>query len=73
MHIFFSLSCVFRERMSSVWIAVSIIISSIVVQQINGCDVFNGRWVKDSSYPCPFSRREFDCLRNGRPTDLYLK
>ncbi|XP_031403327.1 protein trichome birefringence-like 41 [Punica granatum] len=42
------------------------------------CDVFEGRWVMEPSYPlynasesCPFIEREFSCLRNGRPDLLY--
>ncbi|KAF8024400.1 hypothetical protein BT93_F1554 [Corymbia citriodora subsp. variegata] len=43
------------------------------------CDVFQGSWVPDQSYPlydpsaCPFIEREFACLRNGRPDAAFSK
>ncbi|KAJ9182023.1 hypothetical protein P3X46_006059 [Hevea brasiliensis] len=43
------------------------------------CDLYQGRWVYDASYPlynatnCPFILQEFDCQKNGRPDSLYLK
>ncbi|XP_076924944.1 protein trichome birefringence-like 41 [Bidens hawaiensis] len=43
------------------------------------CDMFQGNWVIDRSYPlynaslCSFVGKEFDCLNNNRPDHQYLK
>ncbi|CAI9088867.1 OLC1v1023315C1 [Oldenlandia corymbosa var. corymbosa] len=48
-------------------------------QSFIGCDIFNGRWNYDDTYPlyhassCPFIEKSFDCEGNGRPDHQYLK
>ncbi|XWS69036.1 hypothetical protein CRYUN_Cryun04dG0145200 [Craigia yunnanensis] len=55
-----------------------------VVKEPNGsfetCDFFDGRWVRDDHSKtyyrpgsCPYIDKDFDCQRNGRPDNGYIK
>nr|XP_027063107.1 protein trichome birefringence-like 43 [Coffea arabica] len=48
-------------------------------QETEGCDIFQGSWIRDDSYPgyeytqCPFIEKAFNCQNNGRTDSEYLK
>lgn len=48
-----------------------------MVRRMKQCNVFEGRWVRDDSYPlykegsCPHIDEPFDCFLNGRPDRRY--
>ncbi|MFS8027591.1 putative PMR5 domain, PC-Esterase [Helianthus anomalus] len=55
------------------------LVSGPISYACDACDLYQGRWVYDESYPlydsskCPHIRREFDCIKYGRPNLNYLK
>ncbi|KAG1334215.1 protein trichome birefringence [Cocos nucifera] len=49
------------------------------IDALKSCDIFQGNWVKDDSYPlypegsCPHIDEHFNCYLNGRPDRAYQK
>ncbi|KAI9090571.1 hypothetical protein K1719_028424 [Acacia pycnantha] len=47
------------------------------MESLMNCDLFDGEWVKDDSYPlyssCDLADEQFKCIRNGRPDKDYQK
>ncbi|CAM0955414.1 unnamed protein product [Alopecurus aequalis] len=54
-------------------------VAGFVGEEHGACDVFDGAWVPDETYPlynssdCPFAEKGFNCLANGREDTGYLK
>ncbi|PPS02041.1 hypothetical protein GOBAR_AA18624 [Gossypium barbadense] len=50
-----------------------------LMESLMKCDLFDGEWVKDNSYPlykpgsCSFIDEQFSCIINGRPDKSYQK
>ncbi|XWS43255.1 hypothetical protein CRYUN_Cryun16bG0087200 [Craigia yunnanensis] len=50
-----------------------------LIESLMNCDLFDGGWVKDNSYPlfkpgsCSFIDIQFSCITNGRPDKDYQK
>lgn len=50
-----------------------------LMETLMNCDLFDGEWVYDDSYPlykpgsCSFIDEQFNCIRNGRPDRDYQK
>lgn len=50
-----------------------------VLDSAGECNVFEGKWIRDESYPlynaslCPFAEVGFNCLANGRKDGGYMK
>lgn len=62
-------------------IAMTILVICLCLEETNGggCNLYEGSWVYDESYPlygsskCPKVRVELDCLKYGRTDKEYLK
>lgn len=78
-----STHCVQFEMVFSLWLCPLVLASAFVwAVPYQGCDFSEGKWVidepsfhplYDASRDCPFIGQGFDCLRNGRTDEEYLK
>ncbi|KAL8141305.1 hypothetical protein V2J09_007326 [Rumex salicifolius] len=82
------MGCLWRRRSWSVVLAATTVALAAVANavgaanhsndEIKGCDLFTGRWVRDDSYPnynyssCSFIQKLFNCQKNGRIDQFYL-
>ncbi|XP_020600065.1 protein trichome birefringence-like 2 isoform X2 [Phalaenopsis equestris] len=54
-------------------------VKGVVGDSQKKCDIFDGKWVRDSTKPyyapgsCPYIDIDFDCYKNGRPDDEFLR
>ncbi|KAM1042643.1 hypothetical protein TB1_033353 [Malus domestica] len=75
-----AMSCAFLYLFPSVPPVVnSYPVSNSSSSSTDKCDVFEGRWIQDESYPlynaseCPFAEIGFNCFANGRKDGGYAK
>ncbi|KAL7087107.1 hypothetical protein ACP275_13G045400 [Erythranthe tilingii] len=71
--------CFISALLFVVFVSLSRNVDGEIVQKAGGCDLFEGNWVWDNSYPlyhssqCPFFEDQFNCERNGRPDKDFMK